>query len=47
MIYDFSYFFSNQMKAFLHCNEEKKQISDILKDLDIKSQKIAVTYLNI
>tara|TARA_Y100001978_G_scaffold59663_1_gene53805 strand:+ start:637 stop:1293 length:657 start_codon:yes stop_codon:yes gene_type:complete len=42
MIYDFSYFFSNQMKAFLHCNEEKKQISDILKDLDIKSQKIAI-----
>ena len=42
MIYDFSYFFSNQMKAILHCNNEKQHISDILKELNIKSKKIAI-----
>ncbi len=42
MIYDFSYFFSNQMKALLYCNEKKKQLSGILNELNIKSKKIAV-----
>ena len=41
MIYNFSNFFSNKIKAVLHSNPQKKNINDIVKELS-DSKKIAI-----